>query len=161
MIYIAIDPGWSGALAIQRDDGGVGAYPSPDTIAGIASMMRDMKGYIDRPITATIEKVHSMPGQGVKSVWRFAENTAAWKASLACMQIPFIEIPPKKWMKQLPCGLSKDKKTRKNQIKAFAQQVYPHLKVTLAKADALAMLWTMTENETPEEMETELGVLLK
>jgi hypothetical protein len=144
MNLIAIDPGWSGAIAVRLPNGLVDAYYSPDTIAEIASLIRHLRECTEPPYTAIIEKVHSMPGNGVVSTWKFAQNTAAWKAALAYAQIPFTEIPPKKWMKQLPCGVSKDKKTRKNQIKAYAQQMFPQIKVTLKNADALAMLTTMS-----------------
>jgi len=152
-IYIAIDPGWNGALALRAPDGTVTCTKSPDTIAGIVQLLKLLFPYgHSNDVTAIIEKVHSMPGDGVKSVWRFAENTTAWKASLVAAEIPFKEIRPQVWMKKMG-GLPKDKDKRKRRLKEIAQQMFPKIKVTLWNADALCMLSTMYSREAKEREE--------
>jgi len=147
---MAIDPGWGGGIASYNTrDRDVEVHKSPDTIIGIVDLIRTFRPNANIVETfAIIEKVHSMPGDGVRSVWRFAENTTAWKTALFSAGIPFKEVPPKTWMKQIG-GLPKDKKKRKNQLKLYAQQLYPNIKVTLWNADALCMLSTMYEQTAP------------
>ena len=86
---------------------------------------------------ACIEKVHSFPGQGVRSVWTFAENFAYWKAIMATLKIPYIQVGPKMWQRYYSTAIPKDKKDRKNYLKQLAQEKYPATKVTLYNADAI------------------------
>jgi hypothetical protein len=144
-IKIAIDPGWSGSLAVNYTGDLTEAYKCPDTQKEIIDLVQEMKELSlsdGHPISAVIEKVHAMPGNGVTSTWKFASNYATWQAALLAFKIPYEEIRPNDWMKKLggvPSGKDK-KKERKNYIKDKMQKKYPDLKVTLINADALAML---------------------
>ena len=141
MIRLAIDPGKGGAIAVYID-GRVLYHNCPDTQSEMADILSEYKNLsmIDgHSISAVIEKVHSMPGQGVKSVWTFSANYASWQMGMICNRIPFTEIRPIQWQKQLG-GCPKDKKERKNYIKDQMQKCHPELKVTLKNADALALL---------------------
>ena len=86
---------------------------------------------------ALIEKVHSMPGQGVASTFKFGMNYGQWIGILTALQIPYSTITPKKWMAHYG-AMPKDKKDRKNYIKAMAQGLYPNAeRITLATSDAV------------------------
>lgn len=141
--YITIDPGASGGIAVMYSlNGSVSAYKYPDTVSEMAQIMKDIVTSGHGDFFCVIEKVHSMPGQGVKSCFSFGKNYGSYLGVLCAYGIPFIEVTPQKWMKLIG-GVPKggDNKTkRKNYIKAYAQQLYPHLRVTLKTADALAML---------------------
>ena len=144
MIKMSIDPGISGAMCLNID-GKIVCHNCPDTQAEMADLVLEYKNLSimnDCPIVGTIELVHSMTKQGVKSTWTFSANYASWQMALICNKIPFTEIRPKEWQKRLG-GCPKDKKERKNYIKDKMQKAYPQLKVTLKNADALAMLWLM------------------
>lgn len=140
MLKIAIDPGKTGAIAYSwfPETGMVHTEDCPSTQKEI---FETLKSLLDngREAKAVIEKVHSMPGQGVKSVWTFACNYASWQMALIALNIPFTEVSPQSWMKRLG-ELPKDKKARKLAIKDRMQKLYPNLKVTLKNADALALL---------------------
>jgi len=136
MITIAIDPGASGALVYSKD-GEVVCFKCPKTMGDMNELVKAVAENKDG--RCVIEQVHSMPKQGVVSVWSFSGNYHTWKALLVAHGIPFKEVTPQKWMKKIKAW-PKDKKERKNAIKAYAQNLYPSLKVTLANADALAML---------------------
>ncbi len=140
---LSIDPGLSGALALH--DGTlekidrVKYWIMPDTAQELAKILYENKDGIEH---AWLEKVHSFPGQGVSSTWKFAQNYGIIMGILGALQIPYESISPQKWQQSM--GLfSKDKITRKRQIKERAQAYYPHLRVTLKNADALAMLMVM------------------
>ena len=137
MITIAIDPGKSGAIAYQFQDKNTESYYCPDTIKDIVDLLEFLTAEFD--CIAILEKVHSFPGQGVVSTWKFAENYATWKTALTATKIPFKLVAPQLWQKTIG-NMPKDKKDRKNYIKAYAQRLYPDIKVTLKNADALAML---------------------
>jgi len=140
MIYIGIDVGKSGGIAMIVGDS-VGAVKMPDTERDIYEKILDATLYKDyKSIFCYIEKVHSMPKQGVKSVWTFAENYGNLRMALIAAKIPFEAITPQTWQKGLGIvkrGKEEGKTKFKNRLKAKAQELFPELKITLATADAL------------------------
>ena|SRR3990167_10923395 len=135
---IAIDPGWSGGLAVQFNNGKTEAIACPETQADMILFIRDYAASEEKK-SAVIEKVHAMPGQGVSSTWKFAVNYATWQSALIAFHIPFVEVSPQSWQKIFG-NLPKEKKERKKAIRDQVQKRYPQLKVNLVNADALAML---------------------
>ena len=137
-IYIGIDPGKNGGIGIIYNDG---AYCKrcPATVSEMAEEIKvcmDIAPDIQKQ--AIIEAVHSMPGQGVKSVFTFGEGYGKWLGILAAHKISYIQVSPQKWLKYYN-PLPRDKKERKNQLKHLAQQRFPGLKITLATADAILL----------------------
>lgn len=143
--YIGIDVGKSGGVCFiykQKDSPlyQMDCFKCPTTIHD----MSDLLG--TPPITtpanirwvAVVEKVHSMPGQGVKSMFTFGQNYGTWLGILATLKIPYNLARPLEWMKTYS-GVPKDKKERKNYLKATAQQLYPDKHITLATADAVLL----------------------
>jgi len=86
-----------------------------------------------------MELVHASSKNGCKGNWVLSDNNTTWRIAALIAKATMKIISPQKWMKMLG-PFSKDRATRKREIKAFAQRVYPNLKVTLWNADALAML---------------------
>lgn len=141
MIRMAIDPGKSGAICWEVD-GETTSHKCPETFFEMVHLLRDLKRLARKhnmKIRAITEKVHSMPKQGVSSVWSFSGNHHIWMGGMLALKIPFKEIAPKKWQKSVG-NMPADKKKRKNMIKEYSARCYPDIKVILANADALAML---------------------
>jgi hypothetical protein len=86
-----------------------------------------------------LEKVHSMPGQGVSSTFKFGQNFGFVRACMYMSGIPFELDTPQKWMKFY--GMKKKKEESKtdwkNRLKAKAQQLYPNIKITNDMSDAM------------------------
>ena len=137
-LYIGIDPGISGGIAcITSDD--LFAVKCPGTIADMNDKIEaitEITNHTGYQCYATIEAVHSMPKQGVSSVFKFGKNYGEWLGILSASKIPYTQVSPQKWMK-LFGSMPKEKKDRKNHIKHLAQQRYPHNKITLATSDAI------------------------
>ncbi len=136
MRYIGIDPGQSGGIAVIDEDYGHGdgiveAWKQPETEHDVADLLLEIKA--GRVVMATIEIVHSFPGQGVSSTFKFGQNYGFLRGLLVGMQIPFQSITPQKWQKEMQCLTHGDK----NVSKARAQELWPHLKITHATADSL------------------------
>lgn len=133
MIILGIDPGASGAIGMLRYENG--------TLEGIGAMKLDVTerdisdyfAYQDRPLFAFIERVHSMPKQGVASSFKFGVSYGFLRGCLIAHEIPFEEVTPQKWQKFMGCLSRGDK----NVTKAKAQQLFPEIKITHAVADAL------------------------
>ena len=149
MIAIGIDPGKSGGIAVQSiispEERTVLAEAMPGTIQDLVDLMEDILGHSPRshnaPTLAVVEKVHSMPGQGVKSTFSFGENFGQIQGVLTAMSIPWDLVTPKTWQKEFNLnGKFASKTQRKNEHKARAQSLFPHLKqITHATADALLL----------------------
>ena len=89
-----------------------------------------------------IEAVHSMPGQGVASSFKFGKVYGEIRTAIISLGIPVIDVTPQKWMKHFGFRRKKNetKTQRKNRIKAEAQKRYPSIKVTNANADAIMIM---------------------
>lgn len=145
-IYLGVDIGANGGLAWNDSSGKVYAEKMPTTRLGVMNFVRRM-GIGDCPIKAVAEAVHAFPGQGVCSVWSFAQQAERILMALAAEGIITIEIPPATWQKKFALGTTlgqlkkihgtKAKTVWKNILKDLASKLHPDLKVTLATADAL------------------------
>lgn len=69
----------------------------------------------------------------------YASNWGFIKGVLTAFACRIVLVPPKKWQAALGLGTAKgmSKTEWKNKLKQRAEQLYPHIKVTLATADAL------------------------
>ena len=163
---VAIDPGQNGGIAMIYVDKDysvnnnaiegihwkqyVSAINMPDTVKDIIDILTNAKRFnIPGDYIIYLEEVHSMPGQGVASSFKFGRGFGNLEAIAICLGYRLIYVRPQVWQKALGLLTKKDetKTEHKNRIKAFAQQRYPDVKVTLATADALAILEYAKEKE--------------
>jgi crossover junction endodeoxyribonuclease RuvC len=118
-LFVGVDPGISGAIAILNKDGEivqlsdmpvtsvkVGSSTknivSPQALADDLSILRDHRSI------ALIEKVASRPGQGVSSVFGFGRSLGVVEGVLAGMGIPVEMISPAVWTKAMRVNSGKD-----------------------------------------------------
>ena len=138
MMYVGIDPGASGGAAAIHYDGEVEVVKFKGiTLTDLWWRFKEIGGYCPR---AAIEVVHSMPGQGVSSTFKFGQSYGNLEAFLVAAEIPFERVAPTVWQREF--GLtrkdkSETKTAKKNRHKAKAQELFPSLKITHATADAL------------------------
>ncbi len=136
-VYLGIDPGASGGIAIvcqMERSRTTMAYNMPETESDTADILREYQQYA-AITTCFIEAVHSMPKQGVASSFKFGRSYGFLRGLLIGLKIPFEEITPQTWQKEMNCRTGGDK----NVSKAKAQQLWPELKITHALADALLL----------------------
>lgn len=142
-LFLGIDPGGSGSLAIVDRAGAlVDATPMPETMKDLADYFKE---FSPRIRMAMIEAVHSMPEQGVSSTFTFGQNVGALHMGLVAHGIPFEFVQPRVW--QQPMGLLRLAKEetitqKKNRHKARAQELFPAKKVIHAIADGLLLAET-------------------
>ena len=135
-VFLGIDPGASGGIASLAVEGGQDliAWKMPETERDTWQLFRF--GAREVPVVlAVIEHVHSMPKQGVASSFKFGRSYGFLRACLIASEIPFEEVSPQKWQKELGCLSHGDK----NVTKRRAQQLFPALKITHATADAILL----------------------
>lgn len=133
MTYIGCDPGQSGGIAVIPEKGDAFAHKMPETDADLLDLLEDIARNSESGLFAMLESVHSMPGQGVASSFKFGAGFGALRMALLARFIPFEMVTPQKWQKAIGCLTKGDK----NVSKRKAQELFPSLKITHAIADAL------------------------
>lgn len=133
--YLGIDPGQNGGAAVVSSKGIQCLYKFKDqTEHDIAINLKKMvSGFAI--LKGAVEKVHSMPKQGVASSFKFGMSYGFLRGMLVAYAVPFIEPSPQAWQKYLGC-LSKGDK---NVTKQLAQRKWPShaSSITHGIADAL------------------------
>lgn len=98
MIYIGIDPGAKGALALIYSDGrkpDVFPFESESVLKNILYSVSDED--ISR---CSLERVSAMPKQGVTSMFNFGMNYGFIQGLLTAYSIPYELVTPQKWKKE-------------------------------------------------------------
>lgn len=142
-IIIGIDPGITGAIAIIDDSGNlVGIHDMPTMPKGAGkkkqinpcSLVGMLSGY--GRVTAYLERVSAMPGQGVSGVFTFGECFGVIRGVLAAAYIPLVLVTPQSWKRRF--GLIG---TEKDAARTKAIELYPAAslarKKDIGRADAL------------------------
>ena len=132
-LYLGVDPGESGAMAVINADGRFGDYIK------LSSTPRDIWYWINRYAEqidyAILESVHAMPQQGVSSTFKFGKSFGTCIGLLAASGCRYELVTPQSWQKELSCMTRGDKNVTKNR----AQELYPNVKITHAYADAILL----------------------
>lgn len=150
-MIIGIDPGLTGAIAFYDDinDEVLEIHDMPVMMKSkvkkkqknqvnaveLANIIKSCIGDYGVDV-AIVEQVHSMPGQGVSSVFSFGEAAGVIRGVLAALQIPTQYVTPQKWKKA--AGLiGKDK----DMARTKAIELYPTAslarKKDIGRADAI------------------------
>lgn len=144
---IAIDPGASGGIAIQKSTVGVctvEAYSMPKTEREIYELIDGAKSADPEGSTAFLEDLVKYTGRNMPSsaMAVYASNFGFIKGVLTALKWRIVLVPPKSWQKSLGLGKAKGltKTEWKNKLKQKAEELFPTIKVTLATADALLIL---------------------
>ena len=118
MLIIGVDPGQKGGIAYWN---GVemSAMPMPlagkeidiETLAGAtkAKLPVNHLGVQGINLFGVVEKVHSMPKQGVSSSMKFGKNYGIILGVLGALRIPVQLVTPQAWKKEILAGSKKDK----------------------------------------------------
>lgn len=132
MNFIGIDPGGNGAAVLLYENKEVDIFRFKDkTYADIVECFEEWA--TGQELFAYLEKVHSMPKQGVSSTFKFGVHFGFLTGILITLRIPFEYVTPQKWQKFLGCQSKGDK----NVTKAMAQRLFPNEKIVHGNADAL------------------------
>lgn len=139
-VYMGIDPGASGGIAIVQGLRCLLAEPMPRTEKDLWNLIhRECKQGVDFTV---IEKVQGYIGkqQPGSAMFKFGQNYGSVRMALVGNNEPFQEVAPLSWQKAMkisPRGKKESKTQFKNRLKAKAQQLFPKVQVTLATADAI------------------------
>lgn len=95
MIYIGVDPGKKGGVAVIDGDGvEVYAWDDQTFVNVMAATMNKGK------CIAAVEKVGAMPGQGVSSMFSFGQSFGFILGVLTAFGIGYQLVPPTLWKRE-------------------------------------------------------------
>jgi hypothetical protein len=138
MNYLGVDPGASGGIVILSAEGkcllklDLSKTTEPDIVSCL-KMSRDAI------VFCVLEKVSSMPGQGVSSTFKFGRSYGLLTGILMGLQIPFEEVTPQVWQKSFSIGKHASRTEHKRALKQKAQELFPSESITLNTADAFLL----------------------
>lgn len=107
MIYIGIDPGKNGGIAVLRvrHDQVVSTSAYVFDESSLINILDEVKSYCCK---CTLEHVHAMPKQGVSSTFNFGMNFGFIQGVLKAYDIPYELVTPQKWKKEFSCTSDKN-----------------------------------------------------
>ena len=148
-VRLGIDPGQTGAIAAYDGARIVGLIDMP-TMTRLHGKGQQVDPYtlastlIDlcagREVSAVLEAVSAMPGQGVSSMFRFGESVGVVLGVLGALQLPVRMAAPGKW-KRAAGLLGRDK----DAARTLAIQLHPEVanqltrKKDIGRADAIIL----------------------
>lgn len=144
MIYLGVDPGKTGGLAMLDKEGKILLLVSFSNLTpheiykafGFGINCADGR-------TAVIEGVNAFPGQGVHSMFVFGENYGMLQGFLIAREIPFTKVSPVTWKKAMGLAGKTGKTTRterKKLSRALAQRLFPQCEeINDSTAEALLL----------------------
>lgn len=116
-IYIGIDPGASGFIAMYSD-GKFNFYEMPKIgkfidVNGINRIFKSISLLQDLDklsVHACLEDVHAVYGASAKGTFNFGYSVGIVEALIVTHMIPFTRVQPKKWQKEMWAGIPVQKK---------------------------------------------------
>jgi len=123
-IYLGIDPGQKGALAmIHGTEVSVIEMPvlGNKEIDGLTIFNWLPISSPDQDVVCALEKAQAMPKQGITSTFNYGVGFGVIKTALNITKTPYIEVRPAKWKKYF--SLKSDKK----QAVAMASKLFPDI----------------------------------
>ena len=108
LIFIGIDPGVTGGIAVIGEENDATAYPyTAQKLIELCKSLREQDKL--NTTRVTVEKVHAMPKQGVASTFNFGAGYGKILGILEALELTPILVPPQTWKKYL--GVTHDKQT--------------------------------------------------
>ena len=116
MIYIGIDPGKNGGIAVigyenkqEKNKRKIDVYVYQDDI--LIKLVKDFayfRNVLKEESICYLEQVHAMPKQGVSSTFNFGMNFGFIQGVLKAYEIPYELVTPQKWKKEFSCTSDKN-----------------------------------------------------
>lgn len=151
---LGVDPGILGGVASFKAGKFHAVHKTPIIKGGKGKSQHDLQEMTDLLKSYQvlgvkkiyIERVHSMPAQGVASSFNFGMAYGLWLGLFAGMRIPFELVTPQRWQKDLLRDLpGADPKVRG---RLYLSQAFPELKIPKNLVDSFLIgLWGVRQEQ--------------
>ena len=143
MLTLGIDPGLSGALAILSDDGALELLADLPVVSdrtlkwidGCALQSIILDALQGRPAVAMVERVSSMPKQGIASAFQFGVGFGSILGVLQALRLPIAFVRPAVWKQAY--GLTREKRVSLHKARLMFPAAELHLAKHEGRAEAL------------------------
>lgn len=134
MLYIGIDPGLQGAVALlDKNNLEVLKVPlitnnkgkNEYDINALAQILRLATLKHKGQVGVVLESVHAMPGQGVTSMFSMGRGLGIWEGLIVALGIPYSKIAPQTWQKAILKDLKKAGDGKQASM-LYAQRMFPN-----------------------------------
>lgn len=142
MIYIGIDPGTKGGMAISFDGRTIGCCESL-SMDELDHLIDELDSYlVNEHISIVLESIPKFTGRIIpgSSALVLGRSWGLLEGIARGMKIPVIDVTPKVWQAPIPGLKNLTGAPRKRALRNYAHKRHPHLKPTLATADAILIL---------------------
>ena len=143
MIVVGIDPGMSGGLSYISDKNLITYSFKDQTFSEIAEEI-SILSLNKNAVRVYLEKVHSMPMQGVASSFKFGMNYGFIQGCLTSLGLSYELVTPQLWQKTLNIPKRQkpnEKQTQfKKRLRGIAQALYPGASINSQTADAVLIM---------------------
>lgn len=149
-VFIGIDVGKQGAIAVLLPNGRVETYTFPKKPNGAYDLpkmflvFKKIKKYANRCV-AVVEDVHAIKGASASSTWSFASGKAYIEAFLVSNNIEYNKVNPQVWQRFIFKKIPDQGDTKLNSI-LFTETFYKKCKLIVGRtkkhdgiADAVCM----------------------
>ena len=137
-MYLGIDPGFSGALAVLDDKLNIIHYQDMPIIEvakkrelnepELHNIVQRFSPKYDNLIVG-IEKSQTLPGQGIVSTGRYMASYGFLRGLCVGLGLPYVLIRPPSWKKAMLADMPKEKGSSIQKV----NQIYPEIKLTRKK----------------------------
>lgn len=138
---IGIDPGANGGISVYSCDDKkiIESRKMPSTPQELLQLLR----IYQCNSVCYLERVQGLPGMGANNMFNFGKGFGHIEMALLACHIPFTEVTPQKWQKELQLGHKGTKTTSvwKNKLRDKASQLFPNIgRITLDISDSLLIV---------------------
>ena len=142
-MYLGIDPGFTGAWGVVNHHGHYiscgDMIVSKDRINTV-DVIAEIRQALDmQDCLVVVEKVHSMPKQGVSSTFKFGMAVGAIQAIVELTRAPWLIVRPQTWKKDV--GVTSDKNTSLE----LARRLWPRAPLSRQKDHGIAEALLLAE----------------
>jgi Holliday junction resolvasome RuvABC endonuclease subunit len=150
MRVLGVDPGVSGAYALLGSNG-LAAIVDDLPVVNRQVDAAEWRRVIERlkPDMAVVEIVHSMPGQGVASTFKFGMAAGLIRGVLLGAGVPIFDATPTVWKKHFKLVGSDGEKSRALAIQRFPTSPALARKKDHNRAEALLIALWRVETDQP------------
>lgn len=121
MNIIGIDPGANGCLCHLTDDDATFIDFKKEGLTGYIQYLTEIHLSTGKKPLIVLERVHAMPGQGVKSMFSFGQRLGELEGVLQALSLAYVFSRPQEWQKA--CGIPP--KSGKKGIHEALAKIYP------------------------------------